>query len=467
MAPAERNNHKRPQGSRPPEGPRLKVTYDENIIDPPVQMPACTAVACASAGGPIPMALFSKHSTKKPHPPAPEAKPATADASARPPSAREVAAHVAGKSGRAKDRQQVEPAGEITVTGASLIEWSSPGQPSFEVAQANPGLCSVLEDAALRFASGHPEQARTLLEEGVQTDHDAKLSPLAWLALFDLQQRAGDKTVFDQFALQYVVQFERSAPAWEARDKPQSGIRATGGGYIGLTGKLTAAVAAQLDGLRRAMAKNLSEVRLDLMSVTGFDDDGARLLAQALAEARRRKGALTLQRAEKLKPPLEAALKKGREGGEGAWLLSLELLQWANARAPFEDRAVEYAVTFEMSPPSWEPPVLPQVVSEAATDGAATSSADVEVLVWTGVMAGSGMPHLGRLIEFAQGRAVVAIDMSQVERVDFVCAGALLNTINRIELQRKAVQIVGATPIIRAMLLLIGISPRHFIKKSQ
>ena len=57
--------------------------------------------------------------------------------------------------------------------------------------------------------------------------------------------------------------------------------------------------------------------------------------------------------------------------------------------------------------------------------------------------------------------------MTGVERVDFVCAGALLNAINRIEAQRKAVQIVGVSPIIRALLLLIGISPRHFLKKAQ
>jgi len=29
------------------------------------------------------------------------------------------------------------------------------------------------------------------------------------------------------------------------------------------------------------------------------------------------------------------------------------------------------------------------------------------------------------------------------------------------------VQIIGASPIIRTLLLLIGISPRHFIKKAQ
>jgi ABC-type transporter Mla MlaB component len=89
------------------------------------------------------------------------------------------------------------------------------------------------------------------------------------------------------------------------------------------------------------------------------------------------------------------------------------------------------------------------------------------MLCWTGALLGSAAPQLGRLNEFAQSRAIAPVDMSHVERIDFVCAGTLLNTINRIEAQRKAVQFVGASPIIRALLLLIGISPRHFVKKAQ
>ena len=411
------------------------------------------------------MALFSKPPAKKPVPAAGQARPQVVPG--RSPSAREVASHAAKKAPPGGSGRQVEPPSDITVSEGSLIEWASPGQPSFEVAQANPGLCAVLEDAALRFASGHAAKARELLEGGVQADHDTKISPLAWLALFDLQQRAGDKAAFDQFSLQYVVQFERSAPVWEATEKPQGPPRLTGG-YVALTGKLTAAAAAQLEGLKRAMAKQLPEARVDMMSVTGFDDEGARLLANALGEARRKKFPLQLQRVEKLKPALEAALKQGREGGEGAWLLSLELLQWANAHAAFEDRAVEYAVTFELSPPSWEPP--PIAAKAAAATAAASNGADArpqsETLCWSGVMAGSAVPQLGRLTEFASGRAVVQVDMTEVERIDFVCAGAMLNAINRVEAQRKAVQIVGATPIIRALLLLIGISPRHFVKKT-
>jgi len=409
------------------------------------------------------MALFSKPPIKKPGPAAGPGRPQAVPG--RSSSAREVASHASKAA--AGGGKHVEPGPDITMTGGSLIEWSAPGQPSFEVAQANPGLCAVLEDAALRFASGHAAKARELLEQGVQTDHDAKISPLAWLALFDLQQRAGDKAAFDQFSLQYVVQFERSAPVWEATEKPQGPPRLTGG-YVGLTGKLTATVATQLEGLRRAMAKQLPEARVDMLSVTGFDDEGARMVAAALGEARRKKFPLQLQRAEKLKPALDAAVKKGRDGGEGAWLLSLELLQWEHAHAAFEDRAVEYAVTFELSPPSWEPPTKAAkaaVATAAHTDGG-DASAENEGLRWSGVMAGSAVTQLGRLAEFAPGRAIIPIDMSEVERIDFVCAGALLNTINRIEAQRKAVQIVGATPIIRALLLLIGISPRHFVKKA-
>ena len=80
-------------------------------------------------------------------------------------------------------------------------------------------------------------------------------------------------------------------------------------------------------------------------------------------------------------------------------------------------------------------------------------------------MTGSSDPQLAKFAQFREGRHMIPIDMTAVDRVDFVCAGALLNAISRAESQRKSVQIVGASPIVRALLLLIGISPRHFIKK--
>ncbi|HET7098561.1 MAG TPA: STAS domain-containing protein [Casimicrobiaceae bacterium] len=411
------------------------------------------------------MAFFSKPPAKKPAPePKPDvrARPGVTVGAGRAVSARELASQVA-KSGRSP----VDP-GDITGSGASLVQWT-PAQAAFEVAQANPGLCAVLENAALRFASGQGKEARELLEDGIENDTDTKMSPLAWLALFDLLQRGGDRAAFDALSLKYVVQFERSAPAWIAKANAQAGPRVVAG-YVAVTGRLTAASEKQIDGLRRAIARKADATRLDLMSLQSFDDVGAQMLAECLSEARRGKVALQVQQGPKLQQALGDALKKGRDAGQGAWLLALELLQWANDRASFEDRAVDFAVTFELSPPSWEPPVPAAAAKDKAApaDNAPTDAdTDPEVTKWSGVLSGSHAPQLGKFADCAHGRSVVVVDMSEVERIDFVCAGAFQNHITRIEQQRKAVQIVGVTPIVRALLLLLGVSPRHFVKKAE
>jgi len=412
------------------------------------------------------MALFPKLPAKKHAPPKP-------DANSHRDSNPAAGTPAAGSNAGAGGYRPAKPSGGITITGFGLVE-ASPTRRVIEVTHGNAGMCAVLENAVLLYASGHADAARTLLAEGVESDPEAQVSPLAWLALFDLLQRTGERNAFEQLALQYVVRFERSAPTWNDRIRPPTGPRAPVGGYIGVTGKLTAASATQLEALKRAIARNVSQARFDLAAVTDFDDAGARLLADVLGEARRKQYPLGLQRQDNLRRALEAAVKKGQAGGEGAWLLSLELLQWQGDRASFDDRAVDYAVTFEVSPPSWEPPVLagdtaPQiaVVPEAAAESDPVAAArGAESLAWTGVVAGPHPAQVAKLVEFAEGRVVLPVDMSEVERVDFVGAGAVYNAIKSIEEQRRSVQIFGATPIIRAMLLLIGIPSGHFYKKA-
>src|SRR4051812_37178537 len=177
------------------------------------------------------MSIFGKPPAKKLTDPT--SAPRVARREAHVVSARELAAQAASR--KAGKPLGLEPLGETSQRGASIIDWSTAPK-AIEVAQANPGLCAVLENAALLFANGQDATAREILEQGVATDQDTKLSPLAWLALFDLLQRANDRVAFDQLAMQFVLQFERSAPSWHERIKlPTEEKGGTGGGYIAVT----------------------------------------------------------------------------------------------------------------------------------------------------------------------------------------------------------------------------------------
>ena len=386
-------------------------------------------------------------------------------------SAHELAAAVKARGSVSKAARKPEatepPDSDIGETGLpSLMDWTQGLHQNIHAPETNPILCPVLENAALMHASGQFQQARLLLERGLAEDEETKNSPLAWLALFDLLQRAGERASFDQVAMQYVVAFERSAPAWEdQRALSRPAAKQATQGYVALTGKLSGANTAQISHLRTAAQKQ-AQIRLDLGALTGADDTGARMLADTLAQLRRRHYPLTLQHPEKIRQALENTVKQGRGAGEGYWILLLELLQWQNDHSVFEDRAVDYAVAFEVSPPSWEPPlsVPAQPAAPAISDRTVSTSSDT--LVWNGAMTGATDPQLARLAEFREGQQLFPIDMTAVDRIDFVCAGAFLNAIARAEKRRQTVQIIGASPIIRALLLLIGVSARHFVKKS-
>ena len=140
---------------------------------------------------------------------------------------------------------------------------------------------------------------------------------------------------------------------------------------------------------------------------------------------------LAIQRPEKLVAALESAVQQGKAGGEGAWLLSLELLQWQHDQA-FDERAVEFAVTFEVSPPSWEPPLRgsekagPRVPwRRSPPSGRGVRRRTRRRLVWDGVSRHATAARTPRGLREPQ--FVAQIDMTDVERVDFIFAGALFN----------------------------------------
>ena len=201
------------------------------------------------------MAIFDKPPAKKP----PSAKPAARGAKreAHVVSARELAAQAASrKAGMPEKPLGLEPPrrDEPAWRERHRLVHRAEGD------RSRPGESGVVRHAGERRTAVRERTdraARELLEQGVQTDQDTKLSPLAWLALFDLLQRADDRVGFDLLAMQFVLQFERSAPSWNERSRPPTDDKPGGGGYIAVTRQ---ALQQQLRTTRRPEAR-AGEVR--------------------------------------------------------------------------------------------------------------------------------------------------------------------------------------------------------------
>jgi anti-anti-sigma regulatory factor len=349
-------------------------------------------------------------------------------------------------------------------------DWN-PRHSRIEVSDSAPGLTPILENAALLFANGQSETARAVLEDGLRADRETQRAVLAWLALFDLLQRLDDRATFEQVALHYVVAFERSAPMWDesrrslavARPAASAGVP---GRMVALIGELNHQSEPQVDALVRA-TESQSLVRLDVSALAAVTNEGAQLLTDALRDLRRRGVLLHWQGLERLRGVLEGRVTATSASDEGCWLLLLEALQWQGDQNAFEERAVEYAITFELSPPSWEPPAVspPEIPVEGSEPQPVDDTS--EVLAMTGMLCGPADAQVGRLYDFANGRDHVLVDMAAVDRIDFVCAGSFYNAIQQLQRRDAQVHIAGASAIIRALLLLIGVPPRHFAKRAQ
>ena len=134
------------------------------------------------------------------------------------------------------------------------------------------------------------------------------------------------------------------------------------------------------------------------------------------------------------------------------WMLRLEALRLAHRPDQFDEVAIDYCVTFEVSPPSWEnsrckaqlsgstqntQPLSLSVVGEATTSFMDTSMLNEEEapaqqvqitsLELAGQLSGDLSELLGRLSMQVGDSRVIRISCALLMRVDFVAAGDLLN----------------------------------------
>ena len=321
---------------------------------------------------------------------------------------------------------------------------------------------SVIEEAAVLYANNQASEAAKVLRHALKSSPNDQRNPRAWLMLLELYQLQGMRSEFDALGLEFAVRFERSPPAPRAAQAPKEpGAPAGAGAFLPLSGVLNAQLKSKMDEALKA-AQQKKSLRIDVSRVKEVDAHGAGALLHLLHALRRSKVALTIAGLPQFTALLHA-LVTAQTKEKNIWLLLLELYQIQGLHDEFENMAVDYAVNFELSPPSWEA-VTP--VAQAQPDEP-EKKREPKHFVFEGAMSGASDPQLGALATFMQEHKQVTINMANLAKMDFGCAGALLNMLSELRKDGKAVRLTEANELVLALLQVLGVDAVAVIAKEK
>jgi len=304
---------------------------------------------------------------------------------------------------------------------------------------------SPVDEAAILYASGQNDMAERLLKD-VLTSGNRR----AWHMLFDLYSIQNREKDFEQLALDYAVRFEASPPVWHkiggnAAAKPQQ-AQTTNLELPGLLDKKAAATLAE--GI--ATTDKKTAVRIDFSRIEMVDESGAEECAQILGAARKAKRKLQVSGVDRLIALLQD-LNRATHSRAVHWLLLLELYQTLGQQDNFEDLAVDYAVRFEVSPPSWSEVQAAEVVQAAPTEPRD------DALRLSGEITPANNSALQQFGSYAAEHQEVLVDLSQVTRVDYGSVSQLISVLMQSLGSGKTVTLRGHNALIHELFRVMGI----------
>jgi anti-anti-sigma regulatory factor len=333
------------------------------------------------------------------------------------------------------------------------------------VEEVTAGIDAAAEDAALSWASGDAAGAERSLRQAL-VDPAAAGTEGLWTMLLDLYRLTGARARFEAAVLDYATRFERSPPPWEDLSGAPARPRNEPVPLVTLAGRLSAEVGNQLQQIG-VIARKSGAVRIDLARVRAIDDGGCGLLRQLVERLRAERIKVWLLNGGEVAAMLAAQIRPGEAAHRDGWLLLLELLQAAGERQRFEDLAIEYAITFEESPPSWEPARQTPPALAAVGGGEAPSGGliDGEVFRLEGELAGAGSETMRRMLAFAAEREQPVVECGRLRRVDFVCAGSLLNDLAMLQAKGREVTFSNVNDMVAVFLRVMGIDQVAKVKR--
>ncbi len=316
---------------------------------------------------------------------------------------------------------------------------------------------SPVDEAAILYASNQVDMAERLLKD-ILTTSDRR----AWLMLFDLYCIQSREKDFEHLALDYAVRFETSPPVWHktngngastAKAQPE---QATSLELPGLLDKKAVATLKEaIDATDKKAVVGINFSRIELV-----DESGAEECAKILSSALKAKRKLQVSGVDRF-IALLLDLNRATHSRAVHWLLLLELYQTLGQQEPFEDLAVDYAVRFEVSPPSWN-----EVQAAVVVQAPAVEPAD-DALQLSGEITPSNDSMLLQLGSYAATHNIVLVDLSKVTRVDYGSVSQLISVLMQCLGSGKAITLRGHNALIHELFRVMGIDqlaqliPRH------
>jgi ABC-type transporter Mla MlaB component len=384
-----------------------------------------------------------------------------------------------------------EPAGPPSGPPSSVFSLSKQDAIDVEEFAHDPEL----EEAAIRFANGDDDGAEAgLLEvlgpQGTRVNHEE-----TWLTLFDLYRSTGRQDRYDPAAIEFASRFGRSAPVWFSLPEIVGRMNAPAAAAAPSSTMIADWTSPAIFGsqtvaaLNAAMVKATPPFRLNWSKLSSIVDSAVDPLTRLFTQWSAQTVQLRFIGAEVLERVLRDATPSGdRAVNPSWWKLRMEVLRVMHRPDEFELVALDYCVTYEVSPPSWDSarceykPLQSDgsyaaghtIVGEAFRDSVLSSVltgygesqlpsmnsqlSSVATVELSGQILGDGKEAMELLDAKLQDADVMVVSCVRLMRIDFTAAGTLLNWVSARQGEGRHVQFVDVHRLVAAFFNVIGIS---------
>jgi hypothetical protein len=347
-----------------------------------------------------------------------------------------------------------------------------------------------LDEAVIAFANADFTQCEDALQRITGPGGQRAQHAETWLVLFDLYRATGQQQRFESLAVEYAQQFGWSAPQWYSlprmvadalADEPLLPSAATrGGGDIGWVCPDLLDIEAVARLRSQTLQMPLPWV-FDWNQLRSIDAEAAMQLSMLLRLWSGQALEMRWIGGERLFGVLQEAAPTGvRDADPAFWLTRLDALRLANRADQFDESAIDYCVTYEVSPPSWEParckvhisgsdlststPPM-SMVSDVSTSFMESSMAEdpasgleLAHVELSGQLVGDIGATLSKLLAELGSAPVVSVSCTRLIRVDFIAAGDLLNWVLARRNESRAVHFVDAHRLVALFFGAMGIN---------